>query len=107
MADDQQALDSGLVKIEEKVPDISGEARYYETQKFLIPQAGRKPLLGGISIDITDRKMAAQSLKEKTLELERFNNLMIGRELKMIELKKEINDMLVQHGDQAKYIIHG
>lgn len=106
MADDQQALDSGLVKIEEKMPDISGEARYYETQKFLIPQAGRKPLLGGISIDITDRKLAAQALKEKTLELERFNNLMIGRELKMIELKKEINELLVSMNKPEKYIVH-
>jgi DNA-binding response OmpR family regulator len=46
------------------------------------------------------------ALKKKTNELEHFNNLMVGREMKMIELKKEINELLKKSGETEKYIIH-
>jgi PAS domain S-box-containing protein len=60
----------------------------------------------GVTRDITERKMSEESLREKATELERFNNLMIGRELKMIELKKEINELLVTSGQEKKYQVH-
>ncbi len=44
----------------------------------------------GTIIDITDRKKIEQDLREKVLEIEKMNKLMVGRELKMVELKKEI-----------------
>jgi PAS domain S-box-containing protein len=62
--------------------------------------------LQAIVRDMTKRKHAEEALLEKADELERFNRLMIGRELKMIELKKEINDLLVKSGSKEKYIIH-
>ncbi|MEE9151212.1 MAG: PAS domain S-box protein, partial [Thermoplasmata archaeon] len=40
--------------------------------------------------DITERKHAEEALKEKVNELERFTKLAVGRELKMVELKKKI-----------------
>jgi hypothetical protein len=63
-------------------------------------------LLGGISIDITDRKHAENEIRDKAMELKQFNSLMIGRELKMVELKKEINAMLISMGKEEKYVIH-
>ncbi len=53
--------------------------------------------------DMTKRKQAEDALQEKANELERFNRLMVGREIKMIDLKKEINELLVNAGKPKKY----
>jgi PAS domain S-box-containing protein len=62
--------------------------------------------LQAIVRDMTKRKQAEEVIKEKARELERFNNLMIGREMKMIELKKEVNELLLHANKPEKYIIH-
>ena len=45
----------------------------------------------GIMRDITERKKAELALLARTAELERLNKLMVGRELKMTELKQQLN----------------
>jgi PAS domain S-box-containing protein len=55
--------------------------------------------------DITLRKKAEEALKEKIRELQKFNELTVDRELRMIELKREINDLLKKAGEQEKYRI--
>ena len=55
--------------------------------------------------DITDKLKAEKELKQKLEELEEFNALVVGREEKMIALKEEINDLLVQLGQAEKYEI--
>ena len=47
----------------------------------------------GIAYDITEKKSAENIERERSFELEKLNNLMIGRELKMIELKKENEEL--------------
>ncbi len=43
--------------------------------------------------DVSVQKKQEQELKRKTKELEELNSFMVGRELKMIELKKEIEKL--------------
>lgn len=57
--------------------------------------------------DITDRKRAEEELKQHMEELEQFNRLTIDREIKMIQLKEEINDCLIRMGNEARYKIVG
>jgi len=45
------------------------------------------------------------ALKQKIEELEKFNDLSVGRELKMVQLKKEVNELLLRLGEKEKYKI--
>lgn len=54
--DDRHSLEAGYVVTEEQVPNMDGQVRHYQTHKFRIPRQGQPPLLGGISVDITERK---------------------------------------------------
>ena len=90
-----------------------------ETCEVAISTYGKSPIyvhLTGIAtkddtnciinaIDITERKQSEQELLEKMEELLRFQNLTVGRELAMIELKKEVNELLKKLGQEEKYVI--
>jgi len=54
-------------------------------------------------LNITDRKTSEERLRKNITELERFNRLAVGRELQMIELKKEINTLLAELGREERY----
>ncbi|MEE9913923.1 MAG: PAS domain S-box protein [Deltaproteobacteria bacterium] len=62
-------------------------------------------LFTAIINDITERRKAEKELKERMDELERFNQITINRELKMIELKEKINGLLKQTGKEEIYKI--
>lgn len=55
--------------------------------------------------DITERKAAQEALERKIEELRRFNEMAVDRELKMVELKKKINDLLKEMGKEPHYEI--
>jgi len=62
------------------------------------------------TIDITERVRAEEKLKQTVAELERsnadlarFNRLAVGRELRMIELKRQINELSEGLGREPPY----
>jgi two-component system CheB/CheR fusion protein len=54
-------------------------------------------------VDITGRKDADQLLKSNMEELTMFNMSMVSRELRMIELKKEVNELCEKLGESLRY----
>jgi len=56
-------------------------------------KTGDKDILQATVRNISDQKETEKKLKEKMDDLEKTNKIMTGRELKMIELKKEIEDL--------------
>lgn len=61
-----------------------------------------KDVISGMIIDITERKRAEEEIKKRVKELEEFYQMAIGRELKMIELKKEIERLNEELGRYKK-----
>jgi PAS domain S-box-containing protein len=55
--------------------------------------------------DITERKHMEEELRRNMEELEQFSKLAIGREIKMIQLKEEINELLGRLDQSEKYEI--
>jgi hypothetical protein len=61
-------------------------------------------------LDITDRKHAEQLIERQLEELrtanedlERFNRLTVGRELRIVELKQEVNALCKRLGQPPRY----
>lgn len=53
--------------------------------------------------DITARKRAEEELRASIDELESFNRAAVGRELRMIELKEEVNELCGKAGQPPRY----
>lgn len=82
----------------------NGDVFVVEIVSHSINFLGKKARLV-LANDITDRKKAAEILKSRVEELEMFHRLTVGRELTMIELKKEINELMKKSGNRPKYVI--
>ena len=53
--------------------------------------------------DITARKEAGQALQDQLAELRRWHAAMLGRELRTVEVKREVNTLLAAAGQPARY----
>jgi len=62
-----------------------GSGRFSEQNELLC--------LEGFITDITERNRVKEALQARNNEMEIFNKAAVGRELRMIELKKEINTL--------------
>ncbi len=68
---------------------------------------GRVTRFAVFSRDITAARQAEAQLREQMEELQRWYNVTLGREGRVLELKKEVNDLLVQVGQPPRYPLAG
>ncbi|MEJ2165596.1 MAG: PAS domain S-box protein [Desulfobacterales bacterium] len=87
-------------------PDLGDGGLYLSGNASLIYDAAGQ-VAGAIESlrDMTEWRRMEAELRRNLEELERFNKLAIGREIKMIQLKEEINELLCQLNQGRKYKI--
>ncbi len=105
----KKIIDSGVGENIGKIVDVFGLRRNGEKfpLELAISAVKIKNKWHAIAIitDITSRKEAEKELCRRMNDLEKFNRLAVGRELTMIELKKEINRLLLKAGEKERYDI--
>jgi nitrogen-specific signal transduction histidine kinase len=86
-----------------------GRSRHVEMRSVEITWEGQQATLASLR-DITARKWAEEAmhkynadLAERNEALIRFNRAAVGRELQMIELKREVNELCQRVGEAQRY----
>ena len=97
-----------LKEVHDSVEDIlwTADGEAIPILKTVVPVMldGKKQLLESF-VDLSNQKKAENELQQNLRELERFYDMAIDREEKMIELKAEVNHLLQQAGQKERYII--
>jgi PAS domain S-box-containing protein len=73
------------------------------TNRALRDDLGRVTGLLAVGNDISALKQAEEELKRRNEELERFDRASVGRELEMIRLKRQVNELSVELGRAAPH----
>lgn len=82
----------------EPVTRFDGEIRYFNTIKSAVRDANGNVIMTiGISRDITAKKVADEEMKRAMEDLEKMNKFMVDRELKIADLKSEIEQLKKNH----------
>jgi len=66
---------------------------------------GKPTGLMSTSIDITERMQAEAALEDKMSKIEKLNQFMLGREMRIVEMKHEVNALLEELGRREKYTV--
>jgi PAS domain S-box-containing protein len=91
---------SGMLLIQTK----SGEKRIWEYNNTLRTEGAAESIVRGMAQDVTERKQAESQLHEKIAELQRWHNVTLGRESRILDLKREVNKLLGKAGQPPRYL---
>lgn len=104
--DDRQVIQSGSAKIyiEEPLTTPDGKTATILTSK--VPLYGPRGEVSGVLgtyVDITERRLAEDRIKNQLVELTRWQDVMLGREERVQELKREVNELCRRAGENPRY----
>ncbi|MHB9141537.1 MAG: PAS domain-containing protein [Paludibacter sp.] len=105
--DEQTIIKTGapiIAKEEKAIRTDKSESWVTTTKMPLRDKLGNIIGTFGVSSDITQRKKAEEAITKRIADLEYFHSFVVKRELKMVELKKEINQLLKELGRDNEYI---
>ena len=98
---------AGRQDVEYRVVAPDGSVRWVSVraQTYFAGEASRRQAVRiiGTMQDVTKRRMAEEELRRRADELSRFNRAMVDRELRMIDLKKEVNELCARLNQGKRY----
>lgn len=97
-----RAASEGRQHLEWQSQDRHGQRLWLEVLLSTVLIDGTERVLS-VATDITARKQVEEELRRNNEELHRFNRASIGRELDMIELKRQINGLARELGQPPPY----
>jgi PAS domain-containing protein len=106
LGDDALGVLHQLIPVERDVSANDGRT----FQARLLPYRTLEDRIAGVVltfVDITERRRVEEALRQRNEALERFNRAAVGRELRMLELKREVNELLARRGEPPQYVING
>jgi PAS domain S-box-containing protein len=99
---------NSTVVAETQTPIQDGQPLYFEVVLNPIhDETGRIIGIAGTTRDINQRKLAEIKIDEQLDELRRWHNATLGREKRILELKREINRILAEAGKPPRYASPG
>jgi PAS domain S-box-containing protein len=101
----QQVYQTNKTVIAETITPIQGDpSQYFEVVLNPIhDESGHIIGIAGMTRDINARKKAEAQIAEQLDELRRWHKVTLGREDRIIELKKEVNQLLAEAGQSPRY----
>jgi len=94
----------GHYTIEKRYIHPDGRVQWAElTSRFYTDPATNRRVILTILIDIAARKEAETRLQQQLDELRRWHRATLGREERIIELKREVNELLTRAGQSPRY----
>ena len=86
-----------------RVTDTEGGVKWVSFRSSLAIKDGQVVGQSGVAQDITERERAEEKNKGQLKELERWQDVMLGREDRVQELKREVNELCRRAGETARY----
>ncbi len=96
------AMDKAF-EIEYRIKDANGTWHWFIDRSIRFKIEGDDIIIEGLALDITDRKAIETQIQEQLEELNRWYGATLGREERILELKKEVNHLLTEAGKSPRY----
>jgi PAS domain S-box-containing protein len=103
---EQRAIQTNHVLEQTQKPYIREDGSPGRRDISILPLHGDNGLPAGVLgiwRDVTGNSLAQERLKRTLEDMERFNDLLRSRERRTLELKAEINSLLLQNGQEPRY----
>ena len=105
-ADDQHVMSSGKGRFNFEEPQTTprGDKIWLKTSKMpLTDREGNTIGILGVYEDITEQKRLVEAERESIENMERMNRQMMDREMRIIDVKKEVNKLCKELGRTDRY----
>lgn len=91
-------------QLEHRILYADGGVGYAAVRFFIVKDAsGRTVRTYGVNQDITEHKLIEEQMAEQLRELRQWYIVTLGREERVIELKREVDELLLRLGEKPRY----